>query len=738
MRHRWQLLVVVTTLAVLIPQWAPAAQGDHAAPVAASLLAASPWLQAAASADTYSETLVAQLGEQQPAEPGAAAEADQPVLPERMRPQSGGMILRPGDVLSISVQGEPQLTGQVHIRPDGLIVLPLLGTVQAAGLTVTELADNLTEDLKQYVRTPIVSVIQIGGVPRVVSVLGAVHAPGTYDVRQYERLLALLAAAGGPTPDADMSRAVLIRDGERALIVKEVVEGEPVIPEDIALQAGDAIVIPSMTERSVRVAGAVARTGLVMLEEGMTVSRAILAAGGPTPVADLTGVQLLRAAESSVLNVRPLLQPDRAAPGEEARDEILLIDDIIIVPEVRSQAVFVIGAVNAAGAQPAREAQTASKAVVMAGGASPMADLGRAYILRDGAQVELELRPLLAPREAPEDAEAVDSPVEPGDVVVVPEQRPIFVIGAVRTPGAVSPTQADSVSRAIVLAGGLAEDADKTEAYVLREGQQINVDLAALFDEADSSADVPLEPQDALIIPRRPQVFHVVGEVARPGTYALETAPTLLDAWALVGGPTLWANSSQAVLLRGEETETVNIERMVTGGDITENRELQAGDTILVPRIEDEVYVFGSVARPGAHPIHEGDTIIDVIADAGGPAGGADIGKVAIIRRKVLAEAREREIYRRPGERRRPRAAAAGASEEEREAAEKAEEIARKVAEGTEGIKLFDLAKVPEGDPRYLVEPGDVIYIPQKEIRRFDLMSILIQIATSMITGALL
>ncbi len=690
-----------------------------------------------------------------PTGPGQVMQPEQPGEAGRMQPQGGGMILRPGDVLSISVQGEPELTGQVNIRPDGLIVLPLLGTVEAGGKTVTELADDLTESLRAYVINPIVSVIQIGGVPRVVSVLGAVMNPGTYDVRQYERLLAVLAAAGGPRPDADMERAVLVRDGERVRIVAGAIEGEPIIPEDIALQAGDAIVVPSKTERSLRVAGAVRQPGLVAVENNLTASRAILSAGGPTDLADLTAVQLLRGAEQVNLNLRPVLQPERAAAGERALDEIVQVDDVLIVPQVRSEAVFVIGEVATPGPQPAREARTASKAVVMAGGATPSADLGRAYVLHDGERTPLELTPLLDPDSAAEGAVAVDAPVEAGDVVIVPEQMPIFVIGAVVTPGALPPDRAGTLSQAIVMAGGLAEDANRREAYVLRKGEQIHVDLARLFDEGDATVDIALLPEDAVVVPRQAQVVSVVGEVLRPGPYALDQANTVLDAWALGGGPTLWADASQALLVRGDETVRVNIDQMMLGGDLTQNFELRAGDTLLVPRIEDEVYVLGAVVRPGAHPIHEGDTLIDIIADAGGPTVGADVGRIAVIRRTVLEETRRREVYDRPsappeerGGRRGagpPSAGRPGMGGSRERPAPRAEEpqdeaqrIAQELIEGTEAVRLFDLARSPVGDEAYLVQPGDLIYVPPKEMRRYDLMQVLITIVTSVITGALL
>lgn len=679
-------------------------------------------------------TQIAQL----PADAGedaSEAEGEEEQAPatgvQRPTAQLPGMPLRPGDVLMINVRGEPGLSGNVYIRDDGTIDLPVIGSIEAAGSTVEELSDEIAARLDRYVVEPRVSVLQVGGVPRVVAILGAVQHPGTYDVRQYSGLLQLLAAAGGPRQDADMERAMIVRGDEHARIATSAGEGGTVVPHDVPLQPGDTVMVPSVTERSVRVAGAVASPGLMALEQGVTASRAVLAAGGPVPGADLTGVQLLRGPERMTLNLRPILHPQSAPPGEEGQDAQLQIDDIIIVPRLHTQSALVIGAVQTPGPQMASEAQSASGAVAMAGGATSAGDLERAYVLRDGRRIELNLRPLLEPDEDVEADEGVDAPVEPGDVVVVPEARPVFVIGAVTTPGPVLPQQADTLSRAIVVAGGLAPDADMSGAYVLRGGEQVQVDLRALLEEGDASADVALQPQDAVIVPTQPQVVTVVGQVAQPGSYPLEQAGTIADAWALAGGPALLADTSACVLLRGDQSEMVNVEALLNEGDAGQNRELQAGDTLIVPKVAEEVYIFGQVGTPGVHPIHEGDTVIDVIASAGGPAAGANVNRIALIRRGAAGQARPGADEPPAGEesgpaaRERPgrsgwadRWGRAGAGAEEPDEREREQRVREQIAEGHEAIRLFDLADVREGDPAFLARPGDMIWVPPTRIGR--------------------
>lgn len=660
------------------------------------------------------------------------SEGAQPTLPPLpVAPQAGGAPLQPGDVISIAVQGEPTLTGIYYVRPDGMITLPMVGAVPVAGLSPTDAADELALRLRRFILNPHVTVLQLSSTSQVVSIFGAVERPGAYDIRQYSHLLALLAGAGGPTAEADLARTVLVRNSEPVPVVRNPVPGGPVIPMDVALRPGDTVIVPHLRERAVRVFGAVQHPGLIPLEHAETVSRAVYAAGGPTELADVTAVQILRGNDHIDIDLSPLLHPGRSQAA--ANDVPLELGDIVVVPQLASRAVLVIGAVTSPGPQDAEAVRLASGAVASAGGPTPDGDLSEAYILRGGKRIDLELTPLFAPEYAPSGAEPIDTPVLPGDVVVVPERRPIFVLGAVMAPGAYPAVRARTLSEAVVLAGGLAPDADTTGAHVLRAGKQIPVDLTALLKEGDSAADLPLQPQDAVVVPRRAQMVHVVGQVVNPGTFPLDNAETVADAWALAGGPTPQANARECLLLREGTSIPIDVEALVDSGETAQNIRLQAGDTLIVPRILDEVYVLGAVGDPGAHPIREGDTAIDVLARAGGPTALADVRRIALIRRGEVQQLRERaarvsasptttRAETRPERRRSygpidPSRYVPTRRSAQTQEGRRPEEIARRIAMGSRGLTLFDLAQVQPDDPAYLVHAGDVIFVPTREMR---------------------
>jgi len=152
------------------------------------------------------------------------------------------------DVLNISVWKEPELTQTVPVRPDGKISLPLLNDVQAAGLTPTQLAENLTESLKKFVTNPQVTVIFTEINSQRIYILGEVTRAGAYPLLPNMTILQGLSSAGGFTQFANLKKIYMFRteNGKQVKYpfnYKNVVNGKSQ-EENIVLKAGDTIVIP--------------------------------------------------------------------------------------------------------------------------------------------------------------------------------------------------------------------------------------------------------------------------------------------------------------------------------------------------------------------------------------------------------------------------------------------------------------------------------------------------------------
>jgi polysaccharide export outer membrane protein len=151
------------------------------------------------------------------------------------------------DVLFLSVWGNPQLTMDVVVRPDGKISFPLIQDIQAEGFTASELADRIQDKLLPYIKDPNVSVIvkQINA-PKF-SVIGYVNRPGTYPMRGDVTVLQALSEAGGFTPFASPRKIKLVRNagGKQEIRVFNYYDmidkgGEG----SFLLKAGDTIVVP--------------------------------------------------------------------------------------------------------------------------------------------------------------------------------------------------------------------------------------------------------------------------------------------------------------------------------------------------------------------------------------------------------------------------------------------------------------------------------------------------------------
>ncbi len=157
----------------------------------------------------------------------------------------------PEDRLTISVWKNEDISRTVVVRPDGMISLPLLNDVQAAGLTPEELREKLVEGLQEYINNVDLSVIINEIRSLKYSVLGEVSNPARYDYKSRLTVLEAIAAAGGLKPFAARKRIVILRqiDGEEAVqrlpfnydraSASNGKEGNP------ELQPGDIVMVPS-------------------------------------------------------------------------------------------------------------------------------------------------------------------------------------------------------------------------------------------------------------------------------------------------------------------------------------------------------------------------------------------------------------------------------------------------------------------------------------------------------------
>lgn len=205
------------------------------------------------------KTSAAQAAPQQNAQSGAvtaSADAAQPdaedagMVKDIMRKFRESYHLGPDDELSIKVLKQPDYSlDKVKVSPLGTIYHNLLGEIPVAGMTIDQLKKQLTNDLSEYVIDPTVYVELLEAHSAKIGVIGEVLRPGILLMSRPMTVLDAIEEAGGFNDFGKKSAVTVLRqplDGNKQMIevnVKEILKGKGKPEENIALQAGDTVIV---------------------------------------------------------------------------------------------------------------------------------------------------------------------------------------------------------------------------------------------------------------------------------------------------------------------------------------------------------------------------------------------------------------------------------------------------------------------------------------------------------------
>ena len=250
-------------------------------------------------------------------------------------------------------------------------------------------------------------------------------------------------------------------------------------------------------------------------------------------------------------------------------------------------------------------------------------------------QIESSLRELLEK----------DYLVNPQVSVAVQEYRSqrVFVLGEAEKPGTYALKGRTRLLDVLSEAGGPAKgagrqlivvrfpEADRPLAPGATGSTAIRVSLKRLLD-GEASENLPMQNGDTIYLPKVTGFF-VLGEVRKPGAYAMEKDTTPLDAVTIAGGLTERAAPSGARILRKRPDGSQESIPVSLAGTDPRAREilLDDGDTLLVPQ-GNSFYVLGEVRKPGAYQLDQGGTAIEAVALAGGFTDKAAPNRTRIIR----------------------------------------------------------------------------------------------------------
>lgn len=254
------------------------------------------------------------------------------------------------DVLTITFWQQPDLNTVARVGEDGMITLPVIGDIKAAGLTTSQLSKSIVEQMTFY-HTPIsqAAVVVSQFQSRSVVVSGQVRSPSTLYYEKVPDLWRVILDAGGPTDLADLSRVAIVREhGGQSQVMNvdlynlikkgdlskapEVISGDLVNVPSSAIGAAISLGESAKFEgRNIYyVLGSVAQPGVRNLESGIDVLDAITIAGGYTQDADLENVRVIMKGQR-YSNIVKLNLHDYIEKGTPPR-LILHPEDTVVVP----------------------------------------------------------------------------------------------------------------------------------------------------------------------------------------------------------------------------------------------------------------------------------------------------------------------------------------------------------------------------------------------------------------------
>lgn len=177
----------------------------------------------------------------------------QEVIQEANKPLAKDFLLGPEDVVEVNVWRNQDLSRTAVVRPDGMISLPLIGDVQASGLTATQVGERISKRLAEFKENPSVSVSVKEINSYVIYVMGEVVRPGKFPLKSYATVLQGVSLAGGFTQYASKNRMAVVRsvhgaNGEERQVripvrYDDLVAGTGAVG-NFRLLSGDTIVVP--------------------------------------------------------------------------------------------------------------------------------------------------------------------------------------------------------------------------------------------------------------------------------------------------------------------------------------------------------------------------------------------------------------------------------------------------------------------------------------------------------------
>jgi polysaccharide export outer membrane protein len=540
-------------------------------------------------------------------------------LPVTAIPVGPDYIIGPGDTMRINLWGNVQGEYTPTVDRNGQISIPTVGIVQVSGLTFKQLQEVLWREFSRLISNFQMNVTLDNLRTIRIYVVGQAQSPGSYSISSLSTLINGLLASNGPSTSGSLRDIQVRRQGRTIVhfdLYNFLIAGDKT--KDIRLMPEDVIFIPYAGKR-VGIGGPVKTPGIYELKGERTLSELIHLAGGLDPTTFKSRVQVLRVKDRKEM----VLNEDDLEKFLSGRYPDIILSDgdifkVFSVPSVNIRTVRITGPVQNPGEFGYRDNMRVKDLITFAGGFLLQtnmedAELTRVTVTPAGPQtsrISINLRGVLAGNSRD------NILLRPNDYLFV---RPVpdwtlyklvSISGEVKYPGNYTIKKGETLSSVLARAGGFTDNAYPKGAFFTRKAvqrmqsdhltQALNRLEAEMLSTTAQVSQVALEREDVerqrITMAQRQQFLTKMRAIQPLGRVVIQIA----DPERLRGTP--------------------------------DDLELQEGDSLVVPAIQQTVNVLGSVVNPTAVVYDPYLSVRKYIAQAGGTTRHADVNRIYVIK----------------------------------------------------------------------------------------------------------
>lgn len=604
-------------------------------------------------------------------------------------------VVKVGDLVQINLPGEASLNKGFQVDKRGRINLPEIGPVFVAGYNETQLQNVITDNLKTVFRDVSNARVFIKQQQLLISVQGYVVKPGEYTLPSGSNIQMFLYEAGGLRAGAQLDKIIVKRgnksiefDYKRFLDTGD----DSKLP---ALESLDVLFVPASplvgnieqefdaaklansgdsadSARAIKVFGEVNAPGSFTYKPNTTLVDVLMRAGGVTRYASVEQIRVITNNTPIMFNLKRYLDT-----GDQSLLPEILPGATIFVPkqeeEIKAGAnvVYVMGEVAHPGAYEGKKGASFMDILANAGGPTRFAESRQIRVIKaDGGVINFDLTAHtegLSNQRVPA--------VGPGDAIFVPEKtdmnekswlkvapsRAVAVMGEVVRPGRIEWSDEMDLIDLIAHVGGPTRRADTSKIEISNNGKVTKFDLDKYILQGSPHSKLPSVSAGTVVrvhaLPDDPSdnksqwvsqssdaSIYVFGQINAPGRYRFTTEMHFLDILSAADGPTKDADIHNIrVTHRGlgyAKVSKLNLSLYFETGDESILPDVRPGDTIYIPEKdknwldrskESTVRVLGEVHAPGRYVFNDNMTILDLLAEAGGPSDSAYVEKISVV-----------------------------------------------------------------------------------------------------------